>query len=157
MKTGTCSGAFANIVIGKPPLIRYVKHEPPKLNPVIKMKTSRALTILILLASLPLCAFAAEKKKKKAVVPSGPPKVDQAAVAVLKPYDKDGDFDISRDELAAIQTEYKSNPKGPLKDFDLDHNGVLDDVVDRASMNMKLGQLKMSKQAPAKPAPKKKK
>lgn len=119
------------------------------------MKITRSLTILILLASLPLCAFGAEKKKKKPVPPAGPPKVDQTAVDLLQPYDTNSDFEISRDELAAIQKDYKANPKGPLKGFDLDHNGILDDVVDRASMNMKLGQLKMNKQAS--PAPKKKK
>ena len=115
------------------------------------MKTSRPLVMLILLAALPVCAFAAKKKK----VPPAPPKVDEAAVALLKPYDKDGNYEISRDELVEIQKDYKANPKGPLKAFDLDSNGVLDDVVDRASMNMKLGQLKMNNE-PAK-APKKKK
>ncbi len=118
------------------------------------MKISHSFILLILLVALPAGAFAAAKKKKP-VTPAGPPKVDTAAVALLKPYDKNGDFEISRDELAAVQADYKAAPKGPLKDFDLDHNGVLDDVVDRASMNMKLGQLKMNKAAPA--APKKKK
>lgn len=122
-----------------------------KLITCIKMKITRSLTILILLASLPVCAFSADKKKKKPVPPAGPPKVDQAAVQLLKPYDTNSDFEISRDELSAIQKDYKANPKGPLKDFDLDHNGILDDVVDRASMNMKLGQLKMNKQAAASP------
>ena len=122
-----------------------------KLITCIKMRTTRSLTILILLASLPICVFAADKKKKKPVSPAGPPKVDEAAVQLLKPYDTNSDFEISREELTAIQKDYKANPKGPLKDFDLDHNGILDDVVDRASMNMKLGQLKMNTQAAVSP------
>lgn len=121
------------------------------------MKTSRSFTILFLLAALPVCVFAAPKKKKPAAVPT-PPTVDQEAVKLLKPYNKDGDFEISRDELTAIQADYKANPKGPLKEMDLDHNGILDDVMNRASMNMKLGQLKMSLQPTPPPAgPKKKK
>ncbi len=118
------------------------------------MKTSSSLTLSLLLIAMPFCALAADKKKKKPQTPSAPPTVDESAVKLLKPYDTDGDFDISRDELAAIQRDYKANPTGPLKAFDLDHNGILDDVVDRAAMSIKLGQLKMNK-TPA--APKKKK
>lgn len=114
------------------------------------MKITRSLTIAILLAAMPVGAFAAPPKKKQPNVPPSPPKVDQEAVKLLKPYDKDGNFEISREELVAMQADYKASPKGPLMVFDLDHNGILDDVVDRASMNMKLGQLKMNKDAAAK-------
>lgn len=120
------------------------------------MKTLNALTLLLMLAIFTVGAFGAAPKKKKPAPTPTPPTVDQEAVKVLKPYDKDGNFEISREELVAMQTDYKASPRGPLKEFDLDHNGILDDVVDRASMNMKLGQLKMNKETP-KATPKKKK
>ena len=83
------------------------------------------------------------------------PTVDEAAVALIKPYDKDGNYEISRAEFAAMQADFLANPTGPLKIFDRDGNGKLDDGVDLAYINIKLGELKMNEQ-PQKPKKKKK-
>ena len=109
------------------------------------------LTVLIAMLGLPVIAPAADKPKKKKE--PTPPTVDTAAVAVLKPYDKDSNYEISADELKAMQADYKANPDGPLKPFDLEHDGTLDNI-DRIGMNNKLGAAKMVEK-PA--APKKKK
>ena len=112
------------------------------------MKTSLITTSLLAAVLLP---FAAQAKPK---TPPAPPKVDEAAVALLKPYDKDGNYEISRAELTAIQTDFAANPKGPLAMFDRDGNGKLDDGIDLAYMNIKLGELKMNEK-PDKPKSKK--
>lgn len=70
--------------------------------------------------------------------------MDEAAVAVLKPYDKDGNFQIGRTELGDMQTAFKADPAGPLKAFDQGADGTLDDLVDRAGMNVKLGAVPMA-------------
>ncbi len=88
--------------------------------------------------------------------PAAPPKVDEAAVALIKPYDKDSNYEISRDEYAAMVKDFTAAPTGPLKLFDRDGNGKLDDVVDLAYINIKLGELKMNEQ-PQKPKKKKEK
>jgi len=85
-------------------------------------------------------SFSADKKKTT----QAPPAVNEAAVALLKPYDKNSDFEIDRDELRALQLELKANPRGPLAQFDLGKDGTLDDVIDRAGMNTKLGRAKMT-------------
>lgn len=98
----------------------------------------------ILLASF-VCLFAistsAADKKKKPIKdkPLADVTVDEAAVALLKPFDKDGNFEIDRTEFGPLATAYKANPKGPLKQFDLSNDGMLDDTVDRAGLNNKLG------------------
>jgi len=98
----------------------------------------------ILLASF-ICLFAistsAADKKKKPIKdkPLADVTVDEAAVAVLKPFDKDGNFEIDHTEFSALAAAFKANPKGPLKQFDLANDGALDDVVDRAGLNNKLG------------------
>ena len=110
------------------------------------MKTSHLLLALLTLGCLALPAFAADKKKPKVKgkKPIAITQVDEAAVAVLKPYDKDGNFEIDRTELAAMQADYKAAPTGPLKDFDKDNNGTLDEQFDRAGMNVKLGAVPMA-------------
>jgi hypothetical protein len=113
------------------------------------MKLHPRTTILVLLALTPMMAFAGKRPAPT------PPKVDEAAVALLKPYDKDSNYEISREEFAAIVTDFTANPTGPLKLFDRTGKGKLDDTVDRAYMNMKLGELKMNEQ-PQKPKKKKK-
>ena len=112
------------------------------------MKPASALAALLCLALSPAVLSAKPK------TPPAPPKVDQAAVALLKPYDKDSNYEISRAELTAIQTDYAANPTGPLKIFDRDGNGKIDDGVDLAYMNIKLGELKMNEK-PDKPKTKK--
>jgi len=103
---------------------------------------------LALLSLTPIAALAGKK------TPPAPPKVDEVAVALLKPYDKDSNYEISRDELTAIQKDFAAAPTGPLKMFDRDGNGKIDDVVDLAYINIKLGELKMNEQ-PQKPKAKK--
>ena len=114
------------------------------------MKTIlHSTTALLLFTVAPMTAFAGKK------APAAPPKVDEAAVAVIKPYDKDGNYEISRPEFAAMQADFKANPTGPLKQFDRDANGKLEDGADLAYINIKLGELKMNEQ-PQKPKKKKK-
>ncbi len=113
------------------------------------MKPTLRTTALSLLVLAPMMAQAGKK------APAAPPKVDEAAVTLLKPYDKNSDYEISREEFAAIQTDFAANPTGPLKMFDRAGKGKLDDTVDRAYMNLKLGELKMNEQ-PQKPKKKKK-
>lgn len=108
------------------------------------MKTSHLLLALLTLGSLGLPAFAADKKKPKVKRPIAITQVDEAAVAVLKPYDKDGNFEIDRTELAAMQADYKAAPTGPLKPFDQAADGTLDELIDRAGMNVKLGAVPMA-------------
>lgn len=105
------------------------------------MKLITPLRIAFLLVFCLLSgAFAVEKKKKKRG--PTPPTVDTEAVALIKPYDKDANFEISAEELKAMQADYKANPNGPLKALDLSHDGNLDDL-DRLGMNNKLGAAKM--------------
>ena len=110
------------------------------------MKYFAFLLALLTLGCLALPAFAADKKKPKVKgkKPIAITQVDEAAVAVLKPYDKDGNFEIDRTELAAMQTAYKADPAGPLKAFDQGADGTLDEQFDRASMNVKLGAVPMA-------------
>ena len=108
------------------------------------MKTSHLLLALLTLGCLALPATAADKKKPKVKRPPVITPVDEAAVAVLKPYDKNGDFQIDRTELTAMQDAYKAAPTGPLKAFDLGSDGTLDDQFDRAGMNVKLGAVPMA-------------
>ena len=104
------------------------------------MHTRHLLPAAILsLCCLGLPAAAADKKKPKVKRPPVITQVDEAAVAVLKPYDKDGNYEIDRTELAAMQAAYQADPNGPLKAFDQDHDGKLDDQFERAGMNVKLG------------------
>ncbi len=116
---------------------------------------------LVAILCLPVMTHAADEKKpapKKpaAKKPLAAITVDTAAVDLIKPYDKDGNFEISPDEMKAMQADYKANPRGPLSAFDLSHD-TLDDV-DRMSMNNKLGAAKMATTKPAPPvAPVKKK
>jgi hypothetical protein len=108
------------------------------------MKASHLLLALLTLGCVTLPATAADKKKPKVKRPPVITPVDEAAVAVLKPYDKDGNFEIDRTELAAMQEAYKAAPTGPLKAFDYGADGTLDDLVDRAGMNVKLGAVPMA-------------
>jgi hypothetical protein len=106
-------------------------------------------TIIIAL-SLLVCVFAssafAKDKKKKPDQPLPDVVVDEAAVAVLKPYDKDGNYQIDKDEFVALAAAYKADPNGPLKQFDLSKKGELDDFVDRAKINNTLGAVLAKKQ-----------
>jgi hypothetical protein len=114
-------------------------------SPRHRMKISRILLAFLTLACLALPAAAAEKKKKPKVKREPViTQVDEPAVAVLKPYDKDGNFEIDRTELAAMQTAYKADPTGPLKAFDQGKDGDLDELIDRAGMNVKLGAVPMA-------------
>lgn len=110
-----------------------------------------------------------EKKKKeeksglppKPAPPATPQKrfktdmLDEEVVAVLKPYDSNGDFEIDVEEFKAVETEFKKNPKGPLKSFDKANDGTLDAMIDRTGINVKLGAAapKVKKTPAKKPAP----
>ena len=100
----------------------------------------------ILILALGICfatssAFSAEKKKKREIKPV---EADPVAVNAIKPFDKDGNFEIDLKELTDVQAAFKANPTGNLKQFDKGGDGVLDDTVDRAAMNIKLGEAKMA-------------
>ena len=113
------------------------------------MKLNPKTLALVLAAATPMMALAGKRP------PPAPPKVDEAAVALLKPYDKDSNYEISKEEFSAIQADFVANPNGPLKMFNRTGKDKLDDTVDRAYMNLKLGELKMNEQ-PQKPKKKKK-
>ncbi len=87
-------------------------------------------------------AAAGDGKKKK---PAPAPKkqktdmIEEESVALLKPYDANGDFEIDVDEFKVIEAEFKKNPKGPLKAFDKAGDGALDAMIDRTGINVKLG------------------
>jgi len=89
-----------------------------------------------------------KKKEEKSGLPAKPtvpPKkqktdmIDEDVVALLKPYDTNSDFEIDVEEFKAVETEFKKNPKGPLKSFDKANDGTLDAMFDRTGINVKLG------------------
>lgn len=100
-----------------------------------------------------------EQPKKPAPKKEKTDMIEEDTVAALKPFDANGDFEIDLDEFKTIETEFKKNPKGPLKTFDKGKDGELDAMIDRAGINVKLGAAAPKKKpaAPAakKPAPKK--
>jgi hypothetical protein len=79
--------------------------------------------------------------------------VDEDAIKLLQPFDKNSDHQIDPDEFEAVAAEFKKNPRGPLAAFDKGKDGELDGLIDRTGMNVKLGAA--AKPAPAKPAVKK--
>lgn len=79
--------------------------------------------------------------------------LDEDLVALLKPYDKNGDFQIDIEEFPAIEAEFKKYFSGPLKQFDRAKDGKLDIMIDRAYMNVKLGSAAPPKKATPAPAP----
>ena len=85
--------------------------------------------------------------------------VDEAAIALIKPYDKDGNFELDVFEFEKVQADFKVKPAGPLKQFDKGKDGALDAMMDRTVLNVKLGSAapkKGAKPAPAPAAPPKK-
>ena len=116
------------------------------------MKLTARLAVIAVLAAVVSPSFAAKPKKKREPKPI---EVDSAAVTAIKPYDKDGNYEIDLKEFEEVKAAFKSNPTGNLKQFDKGGDGVLDETVDRAAMNIKLGEAKMAEQK-ANP-PKKKK
>jgi hypothetical protein len=110
-------------------------------------------TIVVTLVSLLACVLAStgvakDPKKKAAVkdVPLPDVVVDEAAVTALKPFDKNGDYQIDKEEFVALAAAFKADPTGPLKQFDLTKKGELDDFVDRAKINNTLGAVLTKKQ-----------
>ncbi len=89
-------------------------------------------------------AFSAEKGKRQ----TAPPQTDPAAVSVIKPFDKNNNFEIDLKEFPAMQEAFKASPTGKLKQFDKGGDNKLDDTVDRASINMKLAAAKMAANSP---------
>jgi hypothetical protein len=77
--------------------------------------------------------------------------VDEDLVALLKPYDKNGDYQIDVIEFGAVEADFKKKPFGPLKQFDKAKDGKLDAMIDRTYMNVKLGSA-APKKAPVKKA-----
>lgn len=115
--------------------------------------TPRILILAVGILFAATSAFTAEKKKKREVKPVV---ADTGAVNAIKPFDKDGNFEIDFTELTAVQAAFKASPTGNLKQFDKGGDGVLDDTVDRAAMNVKLGEAKMAAN-PSSTQPRKKK
>jgi len=113
----------------------------------------RPLFIMAALAAAP--AFAADPKKpdpKKPVAQKPEPAkksvpakkqrtdmIEEDTVALLKPYDTNGDFEIDLEEFKAIEAAFKKNPQGPFKAFDKAGDGTLDAMIDRTGLNVKLG------------------
>jgi len=112
------------------------------------MKTILMPAITVLVCALATSGFAKDPKKKTGVkdVPLPDVTVDEAAVAVLKPYDKNGDYQIDPNEFTALAADYKKDPNGPLKQYDFAHKGELDDTVSRAKINNTLGAVLAKKQ-----------
>lgn len=92
-------------------------------------------------------AIAAGKKKRKREFK--PVEADAVAMRTLKPYDKDENFEIDLKEFPAVQAAFKASPTGDLRQFDKGGDGILDETVDRAAMNIKLGEAKMAANAGA--------
>lgn len=82
--------------------------------------------------------------------------IDEDVVAILKPYDKNADFEIDVDEFDAVTADFKKNPRGPLKQFDKGKDGSVDAMIDRAGINVKLGSAAPKKGATPPPPPPKK-
>lgn len=82
--------------------------------------------------------------------------IEEEAVAILKPYDKNADFEIDVTEFEAVQADFKKNPRGPLKQFDKGKDGAVDAMIDRAGMNVKLGSAAPKQSATPPPPPAKK-
>lgn len=104
------------------------------------------------------CAASSSMAKGKGRKPPPPPekKKETVDISAIKPFDKDRNFEIDLKEFPELQAAFKANPAGKLKEFDKGGDGVLDDTVDRAAINMKLA---AAKKADAKDdsGPKKKK
>lgn len=105
------------------------------------MKAIALIAIPLLAVAVASPSFAADKKKKRPIKDKPLPDVviDDAAVTLLKPFDKDGNYEIDKSEFPALAKAYADNPTGDLKVFDLNHDGTLDDTVDRAGLNNRLG------------------
>jgi|GEM_PF-5328601 len=82
--------------------------------------------------------------------------IDEDVVAILKPYDKNADFEIDVNEFDAVVADFKKNPRGPLKQFDKGKDGTVDVMIDRAGINVKLGSAAPKKGATPPPPPAKK-
>jgi len=67
----------------------------------------------------------------------------------LKPYDKNGDWQIDVGEFGAVETDFLKTPKGPLEQFDKGKDGEVDAMIDRAYMNVLLGSAKPKGKAKA--------
>jgi hypothetical protein len=89
------------------------------------------------------------KGKKKGPRPPATVLKDDAKTAVLKPYDKNGDWQIDVGEFAAVETDFLKTPKGPLEQFDKGKDGEVDAMIDRAYMNVLLGSAKPKGKAKA--------
>jgi hypothetical protein len=81
------------------------------------------------------------------------PMTDAELVALLVPFDKNGDYQIDVTEFTEIEAAFKKNSSGPLKQFDKAKDGDLDGLIDRAYMNVKLGAATPPKKNPPAPAP----
>lgn len=84
-------------------------------------------------------AHAAKKGKRP---PPAPEKKESVDISAIKPFDKDRNFEIDLKEFPELQAAFKANPAGKLKEFDKGGDGVLDETVDRAAINMKLAAAK---------------
>lgn len=79
--------------------------------------------------------------------------IDEDVVAILKPYDKNADFEIDVNEFEAVEADFKKDPRGSLKQFDKGRDGIVDVMIDRAGMNVKLGSAAPKKGAAPPPPP----
>lgn len=93
---------------------------------------------------------------KKKPPPQRTDMIDEEVVALLKPYDKNTDFEIDIEEFKVMETDFKKSPKGPLKQFDKAKDGAIDAMIDRAGINVKLGSAAPKKPKSTAPAPAKK-
>lgn len=113
------------------------------------MKTFAVVVLSLLAFGFATSEFAKDPPKKKKEVKDVPLPdvvVDEAAIALLKPYDKDGNMEIDKEEFKALAADFKKDPSGPLKQFDRNKDGVLDDFVDRLGINNTLGTVAAKKQ-----------
>lgn len=118
------------------------------------MKPSLLIAASLLVCSVVPAVLAKDPPKKKKEIKDVPLPdvvVDEAAIALLKPYDKNGNMEIDKDEFVALAAAFKADPTGPLKQFDLGKDGALDDV-DRLGINNKLGAVAAKKQRDAEEA-----
>ena len=130
---------------------------PEAMKRAVVREPMKFAILIALLAAVPLLnADAADEKKPAAAnaktkkpVAKKPPTakkpgvrtdmVDEGAIKLLKPFDKNSDDHIDIEELEEVAAEFKKNPTGPLAVLDRGKDGELDGLIDRAGMNVKLG------------------
>ena len=79
--------------------------------------------------------------------PAAPPKFDPARYGVLKPYDRNKDFQIDVYELKTMQSDFAAKPKGILWQFDYKKDGAIGEKDDLVKINTIMTGAKIAEEA----------